>query len=116
MSLEVLGQKVVSYDQQDPLIGEVVYRGIDRIKTEARVFLDGQYIATMNADGAEIRMQPTGVHDFGWHNISGEVFWVRSDGSKKRIGCFRQEFYVSVLYRNAAFYWWRVDIRPYECY
>jgi hypothetical protein len=118
MSLDVMGQRVVSYDQQNPLIGEIVYQGINRLKTEAKVFLDGKHITTMSANGAEIRMQPAEVYNFGWHVISGETFWVADNGVKTRTGCFRHEFPVSVFYNNAAYYWWKVEIKtnPNECF
>lgn len=115
-TLDILGARVMMYDEQNPLIGEIVYRGIEGLKVEVVINLDGKYIASLEVRGMQERFQVAGVHNFGRHVVSGEVFWVRDNGTKKRIGCFRQEFSVSAFYRNAAYYWWRVDIYPYECY
>lgn len=119
ISLEVLGRNVVHYSQQDPLVGEVVYQGIEGVITEARIFLDGQYIITLEAKGSEVRLQPVEVGNYGWHTIHGDVVEVRKGKGvivRKRVLCFRHDFPVSIKYRNASYYWWRVDIHPYDCY
>lgn len=108
----VMGKSIIADDQQNPYLGEVVFRGVQGLKTEAKVLLDGQYITTISS---EVGWQLVGVHNFGPHLISGEVFWVRDNKSRVRIGCFRQEFGVSSLYRNAAYYWWRVEIWFSQC-
>jgi len=110
--MTVMGNTIIADDQQNPYLGEVVFRGVEGLKTEARVSLDGQYIATISSEAG---WQLVSVQNFGPHLISGEVFWVRDDKSRIRIGCFRQEFMVSPLYRNAAYYWWKVEIWFYQC-
>lgn len=110
--MTVMGETIITDGQQDPYLGEVVFQGIQGLKTEARVWLDGQYIATIRS---EVGWQVVGVRNFGPHVISGEVFWIRDDKSRVRIGCFHQGFGVSPFYRNAVYYWWRVEIWFYQC-
>lgn len=117
VAMTVMGETIIADDQQNPYLGEVVFRGVQGLKTEARVFLDGQYIATIRS---EVGWQLVGVRDFGPHVISGEVFYIyikENRSIRVRIGCFRQGFEVSPLYRNAAYYWWRVEIwfSPSQC-
>ena len=107
VNLSVWGNTVYSSDQ-DLLLGEVVFPGPPGLKTEAVVYLDGEYFKTIRSEGWE----PARVSRLGLHVISAEVFWVKDGIRMAKVGCFRRQFEISAYNRNAYIpgFWWRTEI------
>ena len=93
----------------DPRIGEIIFSGLyTPLVSEADVSVDNIPVGTFRSGGMPLIASAS----LGRHTVSAEVYLLIRGERARRIGCYRQQFEVSVYYRTneRPGFWWLVEI------